>query len=240
MRKVCQLGTRRATGRRIVETLERAGAVREVGSRNYDAVASFYEGLAHLYSVGLIRRAKKVEFKYLKPGQRVLYLGVGSGEEAVMAAAKGCSVTAIDLSPRMIERLRRRLAKKDLSAELIAGDALKHQPEQPYDAVCGNYFFNVFNRTDMPLVLDYAKGLVKPGGRLMIADMAPPSGVTAPLTWLYLKLGLGFFWMLRLASNHPIYDYAAYGKQAGLTLEGMHDFGRPRLFRTVILRRPDA
>ena len=223
----------------MVEVIQQGKAVPEVGSRNYDAVASFYETLATIYSFGLIRRAKKVEFKYLKAGQRVLYLGVGSGEEALIAARKGCQVTAIDLSERMIEHLRRRLAKRGLEAELIAGDALEHRPDQPYDAVCGNYFFNVFNKTDMPLVLDYAKGLVRPGGRLMIADMAPPSGFSAPLAWLYLKLGLGFFWMLRLASNHPIYDYQAYGRRAGLTVEGVHDFGVPALFRTVILRRPE-
>ncbi|MBE7183716.1 MAG: class I SAM-dependent methyltransferase [Methylobacterium mesophilicum] len=215
----------------------------DVKSRNYDAVASFYELLANAYSFGLIRRAKMVEFKYLKPGQRVLYLGVGSGEEAVTAARKGLEVTAIDLSSAMIERLRGRLARKGLRAELIVGDALLHRPREPYDAVCGNYFFNVFGPGDMPRVLRHAVSLVRPGGRLMVADMAPPPrGARGLLTWAYLKFGLSFFWLLRLASQHPIYDFRAYGAREGLELEAVRDFGLRGLgmplYRTVVMRRP--
>ena len=213
---------------------------KKVKSRNFDAVASFYERLAALYSFGMIRRSKRVELKYLEPGQRVLFLGVGSGEDAVMAARKGCEVTAIDLSERMIEGLRRRLAHQQLTAELIAGDALEQRPEQPYDAVCGNFFFNIFSTGDMPVVLAHAAGLVKRGGRLMIADMAPPEGVGGALAWPYLKLGQVAFWMVGLTANHPVYDYQACGRAAGLDVEKVHDFGMswgPPLFRTVILRQ---
>ncbi len=218
-------------------------AAGKVRSRNYDAVASFYELLANAYSFGLIRRAKQVELDYLQPGTRVLYLGVGSGEEAVAAARKGLHVTAVDLSSAMIGRLRRRLRRKKLSAELISGDALRHKPAELYDAVCGNYFFNVFGPADMPVVLRHAASLVRPGGLLMIADMAPPPrGPLGWLSWSYLKLGLSFFWLLRLASQHPIYDYVAAGETEGLLFEHLHDFGPPGgrmpLYRTVILRRP--
>jgi len=108
--------------------------------------------------------------------------------------------------------------------------------------VCGNYFFNLFDKRDMPVVLRHAMGLVKPGGRLMIADMAPPKGVGGALSWLYLKFGLTFFWALRLASQHPIYDYAAQGRAEGLEVEALHDFGAAglTLYRTVVLKRPAA
>lgn len=211
----------------------------DIRGRNYDAVARIYEELAHVYSLGLIRKAKLVELRYLAPGDRVLYLGVGSGEDAAAAARAGAKVTAIDLSARMVARLRARLSRRGLDAELIAGDALQHRPAEPYDAVCGNYFFNLFNKHDMPVVLRHAASLVKPGGRLMIADMAPPKGFGGALSWLYLKFGLTFFWALRLASQHPIYDYAAYGRAEGLEVEAIHDFGAAglTLYRTVILRR---
>ncbi|HEV7252427.1 MAG TPA: methyltransferase domain-containing protein [Mesorhizobium sp.] len=214
----------------------------EIRGRNYDAVARIYEELAHVYSLGLIRKAKLVELRYIKPGDRVLYLGVGSGEDALAAARAGAKVTAIDLSPRMVGRLRDRLARRGLDAELIASDALKHRPEAPYDAVCGNYFFNLFNSQDMPVVLRHAATLVKPGGRLMIADMAPPKGFGGALSWLYLKFGLTFFWALRLAAQHPIYDYAAHGRAEGLETEAVHDFRAAglTLYRTVILKRPSA
>ncbi len=80
----------------------------DVASRNYDRVARVYEELSRLYSFGLIRRAKEYRAcAILQPGDRVLYLGAGSGDDAVRAAARGAMVTAIDLSAAMIDRLRR-------------------------------------------------------------------------------------------------------------------------------------
>lgn len=215
-----------------------------IRSRNYDRVSAVYEALANLYSFGLIRRAKAAELRYLGPGSRVLYLGVGSGDDALMAVRKGCDVTAIDLSSAMIGRLARRLERSGLSAQMIAGDALAHDPGAGYDTVCGNYFYNVFGPGDMERVFAHTLGYVRPGGRLMVADMAVPSG---PLAWLargYLKFGLTFFRLLGLASSHPLYDFAEVGRRHGLTVEAVHDFRLgglgPALYRTVILKRPDA
>lgn len=213
-------------------------------SRNYDAVAGVYEAVAHIYSFGLIRRAKMAQLPHLRAGERVLYLGAGSGEDAVAAARSGARVTAIDLSPRMIERLRRRLERKGAKAELIAGDALELRPEPLFDAVAGNYFFNVFGPKDMPVVLSKAKTYLRPGGLLMIADMAPPSGPLGLLAWMYLKFGLSFFWLLGLASQHPIYDYRTEAARLGLREVAMYDhrlFGiGPALYRTLIFAKPEA
>lgn len=215
-----------------------------VKSRNYDAVASIYEAVAHLYSFGLIRRAKMAQLPYLSVGDRVLYLGAGSGEDAIAAARSGANVTAIDLSSRMIERLRRRLGRKGADAELIAGDALALSPDPLFDVVAGNYFFNVFGPNDMPVVLDKATTYLRPGGLLMIADMAPPSGLMGPLAWLYLKFGLSFFWLLGLASQHPIYDYRVEAKRLGLDEIAIRDHRLlgigPALYRTLIFVKPEA
>lgn len=216
----------------------------KVKSRNYDAVASFYEALANIYSFGLIRRAKMAELDHMNRGDNVLYLGAGSGEDAVAAARAGVKVTAIDLSTRMIERLRRRMSRYRLQAELIAGDALAFTPDTLFDAVCGNYFFNVFGPEDMPVVFERAATYVRPGGALMIADMAPPSGPLGPIAWLYLKFGLTFFWLLGLASQHPIYDYRPHAARLGLTERAVHDhrlFGiGPALYRTLVFVKPEA
>ncbi|MCO6390603.1 methyltransferase domain-containing protein [Aliihoeflea aestuarii] len=214
-----------------------------VKSRNYDAVAGVYETIAHIYSFGLIRRAKMAQLRYLKRGARVLYLGAGSGEDAIAAARAGARVTAIDLSSRMIERLRRRLMRKGARAELIAGDALALTPDPLFDVVAGNYFFNVFGPKDMPVVLVRATSYLRPGGLLMIADMAPPRGLLGPLAWLYLKFGLSFFWLLGLASQHPIYDYRVEAQRIGLEEVAVHDHRLlgigPALYRTLIFRKPE-
>jgi demethylphylloquinol methyltransferase len=213
-----------------------------VTSRNYDAVAGFYETAAHLYSFGLIKKGKLAQLDRMPPGARVLYLGAGSGEDAIAAAAAGHDVTAIDLSARMGARLERRLARRGLSATVLVGDVMRYAPQKPFDVVCGNYFFNVFPAGEVERVVARATTFLSPGGVLMVADMAPQEGALAPLGWLYLKAGLSFFWALGLASQHPIYDYAEIGQRLGLGLVDRRDFGPPGLplYRTVALTAPGA
>jgi cyclopropane fatty-acyl-phospholipid synthase-like methyltransferase len=46
----------------------------------------------------------------LAKGMRVLDVGAGAGGPAVIAAARGCEVVAIDNAPALIRRMRQRLA----------------------------------------------------------------------------------------------------------------------------------
>lgn len=212
-------------------------------SRNYDRVAAFYEKLAHLYSGGLIRRSKAAQLDFLPPGARVLYLGAGNGEDVIAAARRGFAVTSVDISEKMVAHLKARLAAKGVTAEVRVADVLALSPEtdETWDAVCGNYFFNVFPAREVEKVFLHANTLVRPGGYLMVADMAPQTGVGGIFGAAYLKAALLFFVALGLASFHPIYDYAAIGQRLGLDLRAIVDHrwakGLPALYRTVVFRK---
>lgn len=212
-------------------------------TRNYDRVASVYEKLAHIYSGGLIRRSKIAQFQYLPAGARVLYLGAGTGEDVIAAARRGLQPTAVDISENMAARLRARLAGKGVAADVRVADVLAMTPatDGQWDAVCGNYFFNVFPEREVEAVVARAALLVKPGGHLIIADMAPQKGIAGALGTAYLKTGLAFFVTLGLASFHPIYDYASIAVRLGLAVEAVIDHrwarGLPALYRTIVLRK---
>src|SRR5262245_46786191 len=66
-------------------------------TNNYDRVASLYDILSHVYSGGQIRACKAAQLTHIKPTDRVLYAGVGGGEDALEAARLGASVTVVDL-----------------------------------------------------------------------------------------------------------------------------------------------
>ena len=78
--------------------------------RNYDRAAWFYEKSAKIYSTNQIRASKRYQLQYIEPGQTVLYLGAGAGEDAVMAARHGAKVTCCLLytspSPRDLSTSR--------------------------------------------------------------------------------------------------------------------------------------
>jgi demethylphylloquinol methyltransferase len=212
-------------------------------SKNYDRVASVYEKLAHIYSGGLIRRSKMAQFRYLPAGVRILYLGAGTGEDVIAAARFGFEPTAVDISEKMAARLRDRLARKGVAADVRVADVLAMTPatDGEWDAVCANYFFNVFPEREVEALFAHAARLVKPGGWLMIADMTPQKGIAGRLASFYQKAGIAFFVALGLASFHPIFDYAAIAARLGLKVEAILDHrwanGLPALYRTIVLRK---
>ncbi|MDF1609530.1 class I SAM-dependent methyltransferase [Hoeflea sp. YIM 152468] len=212
--------------------------------RNYDLVASVYRPLAQVYSLGAIERSKRAQLEFINKGDCVLYMGAGQGDDVVAAARHGADVHAIDLSSNMLARLQAQLTRKNVSAVLICGDAINHEVDEPYDAVCLNYFLNMFPAPVMGQFLDKAIGLVKPGGLIMIADMAPPSGnvITRNLKQGYLKLGPLFYKMLGLMGNTRIWDHPASLEERGCTQIEIRDAPMAGLgavlFRAVIARTP--
>lgn len=212
-------------------------------SAPFDGWSAVYEAGAWLYSGGAIPASKRVQVELLGPGDRVLYLGAGAGEDAAWAARRGADVTCIDLSARMLARLEQRLHRAGLSARLLCGDALEHAAPQSYDAVAANYFLNCFRRDAMRAQLRHALTLLRPEGRMLIADVAPPPAGRAA-RWInlaYLKPSMALFWALGAIPWHENYDYEAELHALGFRTERRWDFRLlgcgPAVFRTLAARR---
>jgi demethylmenaquinone methyltransferase/2-methoxy-6-polyprenyl-1,4-benzoquinol methylase len=202
-------------------------------------VAPFYEELARVLSLGRIGRAKRSQLEHLRVGSRVLYAGVGSGEDAAAAVAAGLDVTALDLSPRMLGRLERRLGRRERGTgdqasriRFCCEDFRAHR-DGPYDALALNFFLNVFGAHELETVLDHAVSLLRPGGRIAIADFAPPRSALERLLFeLHYRPLLWASWALGLASLHPIYDYRARLAARGARVVAEQRFG---VYESVVL-----
>ena len=78
---------------------------------------------------------------------RVLELGVGTGRLALPLAARGCTVTGIDSSARMLEHLA--LNDPDRAVTGVHGDMVDDLPAGPFDValVAYNTLFNLLDPT---------------------------------------------------------------------------------------------
>lgn len=175
----------------------------------YESVAWLYDELAALYSLGRIARSKLAQLDGIEVGDRVLFAGVGRGVDALVAVRRGAKVTAVDLSPRMLERCARGLAREGLMAELIHGDVADHRPERAYDVVVANYFLNLFDDARAGEMIRHLGQLVRPGGLLVLADFARPLGgaVARAITNAYYRPVNWIAWALGFCALHPIPDY---------------------------------
>jgi SAM-dependent methyltransferase len=68
------------------------------------------------------------------PPARVLDVGAGTGSLSVLAAQLGFRVTALDLSPQMLERAREKAKAQGLEVQTVVGPA-QEPPRGPFDAV---------------------------------------------------------------------------------------------------------
>jgi ubiquinone/menaquinone biosynthesis C-methylase UbiE len=115
-----------------------------------------------------------LELLDLKPGERVLISGVGTGADLPLLPA-GVDATGIDLSPEMLAKARLKLDRCPAAVKLIEGDAQALLVESAsFDAVILNLILSVI--PDGNACLRSALRALKPGGRVVIFDKFLPEG----------------------------------------------------------------
>jgi cyclopropane fatty-acyl-phospholipid synthase-like methyltransferase len=108
---------------------------------------------------------------------RVLDVGCGTGEHALMAAARGLEATGIDAVPRAIDLAQRKARERGLTARFLVWDALR-LPElgEQFDTVLDSGLFHVFNDDDRARFVDSLRAIIPMSGRyylLCFSDRQP-------------------------------------------------------------------
>lgn len=156
-------------------TPARVARTRDEARLGYDRLAGVYDLLAGASERPFRERA--LALLDARPGERVLEIGCGTGEAAVALARAGAVVTAVDLSPRMLDRTRQRLAAAGLSATLVEADGHALPVEAAsQDAVFMSFVLDLVDTPDLPAFLAGCRRALRPGGRMVVAAMEAGGG----------------------------------------------------------------
>lgn len=172
------------------------------GSISFDPVAHVYDdtrgyppGVAHTIADEMIRRGP------IAPGAQTLEIGIGTGRIALPLLERGAHITGIDISARMVERLRAKYATESAARpaapwgrlEVTLGDitALPFATDF-FDAVVAVHVLHLVPQWRR--ALDEALRVLRPGAPLLLGqDVAHGSYVTHPMQdeWIEIVRGLG-------------------------------------------------
>ena len=183
---------------------------------DYDRFSRYMEGGARDFY-------ERLQFK---PGCRLLDVGCGSGQLALIAAKDGLEVTGVDIASNLVERARARAQAEGLRARFEEADAEALPFEEAsFDVVASLIAAMFAPRPD--LVAEELLRVCKSGGTIAMANWTPqgfvgqmfktvakfiaPSGMPSPVLWgdettVRERLGQGLS-ALNLVRRHYTFSY---------------------------------
>jgi phosphatidylethanolamine/phosphatidyl-N-methylethanolamine N-methyltransferase len=196
-----------------------------------DFVAGVYEKLASVYDVvfGPVLhpgRVDAIQRMAIKPGDRVLEVGVGTGINVALYP-RDCSVTGVDLSSSMLEKAHDRIARKGIrNVRLLEMDAADLKfADDSFDIVYAPYVISVV--PDPVAVSREMRRVCRPGGRIVILNHFRSPGPIAS-------------WLERVIAPFTLYlgfksdlDLPAFLVQADLKPVSIQKVNVPRIWSLV-------
>jgi demethylmenaquinone methyltransferase/2-methoxy-6-polyprenyl-1,4-benzoquinol methylase len=189
-------------------------------SKMFDGVASRYDFLNDLLSLGRSKAWRKSVTSIIAPktGMTVLDIAAGTGSSSRPLVDKGAEVTALDFSAGMLDQGRRQ--HKDI--KFVQGDALKLPfSENTFDVT--TISFGLRNTANSNIALREALRVTKVGGKIVVAEFSHPVNKIFRRAYLnYLMKALPII-AKRISKNPAAYIYLsesirAWPDQAGLAL----------------------
>jgi ubiquinone/menaquinone biosynthesis C-methylase UbiE len=131
----------------------------------YTLYTPVYDSIARLFSIS---RRKSIESLQVKSGEKILIIGAGTGLDLEFLQGD-CEITATDITPAMVERIRKRnlTLNRHLTTLIMDGQSLDFE-DQTFDKVVLHLILAVI--PDPIACIRETERVLKKGGSVVIFD----------------------------------------------------------------------
>lgn len=141
----------------------------------YQRLAAYYDQLMDYIDYDIWINDIIELSKPYNPGKNWLDISCGTGSMAIRLANQGNKMTAVDISPHMIDYAAKKAKTENIDIEFHVGDMLTYSDNEKYDVIINlhdglNY---LLNEGDINTFLKNTKNLLNTGG-ILIFDVVTP------------------------------------------------------------------
>jgi ubiquinone/menaquinone biosynthesis C-methylase UbiE len=157
---------------------------------NYDKIANYYDRIHHLFYGQSEINAQVELLDYVRPGDRLLILGGGTGwilEKIAAIFPAGLQITYIESSARMMELTKTRnwgrnevklvtSTVEEWKGEAELEEVMDGKRQAEYDCILTGFFFDNFKEVHAAEIVRRVTPSLKKGGYWLEADFYYPRG----------------------------------------------------------------
>ncbi len=177
-----------------------------------------YDRGMRLLTLGRIDKIKReIADAWVEPGHAVLEIGCGTGTLAAAMMARGASVTGIDISEPMLAVARQAAPEAELFH--MTATEIEKLGASRFDRIVSTLAFSELSEDEVMFVLRAATELLKPGGKLVVADEVWPAGLGLRAASVLIRWPLAAItFLLTQNTTHALKNFDDKLQQAGYRL----------------------
>lgn len=154
---------------------------------SFEFLTPFFDFLSNIFGFGEKFNSKVVELLKLKPNERVLDLGCGTGALLIIAKSKyqNINATGIDADEKILKIAEKKIRKNNLNIKLINTSADKLPfPDFSFDIVVSTLVFHHLPTEVKIKALEEIHRVLKKNGRFLLVDFGKFTGFSKILYYL--------------------------------------------------------
>lgn len=164
----------------------------------YDRYAAVYDALLDENRINAYMRRQMLSAHRtaFHPGDKLLEIGCGTGDEALELARNGCEIIAVDPSEEMLNRAREKADRLPYGSRVTflkgyareVGELLSRSKEAFFDGAYSSFALSY--EPDLGPVRDALRRFVRPGGILLLAIMNRTCAVEYAIATITIRLSI--------------------------------------------------